>query len=147
MNPTGLIILSRPTYVGASGATAAATYSFFTKNYQPPAQERDISYDIVHNQNGKFKYVYDNGPGFKRWPPFMITCQDAFFSILGANAQTQYQHLLEMWEYKGVLGMLAPDGVHNIHWAAEPREDNFIKFPRQEGDQIEMDVGVQFEEG
>lgn len=147
MNPTGLIVLSRPTYVGASGATAAATYTFFSKGYKPPAQERDVSYDIVHNQNGRFKWLYDNGPGFKRWPQFMITCQDKFESILGANAQVQYQHLLEMWEFKGVLGMSAPDGVFNIHWGTDAREDNFIIFPRLAGDQIEMDVVVQFEEG
>jgi hypothetical protein len=147
MNPTGLLVLSHATYVGASGATAAATYKFMTKGYEPPAQTRHTDFDIVHNQNGKFKYVYDNGPGFRRWPAFMITCQDKFQAIIGANAATQYQRLSELWDYRGILGMSAPEGTYSIHWAIDPIEQNFIQFPKQVGDVIERDISVQFEEG
>lgn len=146
MNPTGLVILSRATYTGPSGATAAATYPFMTKGYKPPAQDRHVEYDVVDNQNGKFKYVYDNGPGFRRWPTFMITCQDKFANLLGVNAQAQYQRLLEMWNHPGLLGMQAPDGTYSIHWGSDASERNFIRFPNQVGDVIEMDVAVQFEE-
>ena len=147
MNPTGLIVLSHSTYVGPSGATAAATYIFMTKGYKPPAQERYATFDVVKNQNGKFKWLYDNGPGFKRWASFVITCQDAFQSLIGVNAQTQYQRIIQMWDHPGLLILEGPDGVHNIHWATDPVEQNFIKFPNQVGDKIEMDVAVQFEEG
>jgi hypothetical protein len=146
MNPTGLITISRATYAGASGATAAATYQFMTKGYGPPAQDRHIDFDIVHNQNGKFKWIYDNGPGFKRWPAFVITCQDVFQYLVGANAAAQFDRLLELWEHKGNLVIEGPDGVHNIHWSSDPQEQSFIRYPRQEGDKIEMDVQVQFEE-
>lgn len=146
MNPTGLITLSHATYAGPSGATAAATYRFMTKNYTPPAQERHIDFDIVHNQNGKFKYVYDNGPGFKRWPQFMITCQEAFSSLLGANAATQFARLQALWEHRGTLGMSAPEGTYSIHWATDPLEQSFLIYPKAVGDKIERDVAVQFEE-
>ena len=144
MNP---ITLSHPTYNGPSGATAAATYSFFTKNYQPPVQERSVDYDIVHNQNGIFKWIYDNGPGFHRWPAFAITCQDAFEPYLGVDAQTQFNRLLEMWNFIGTLGMDAPEGSYNVHWAQDPRESSFLpRFPVDPSAPLEVDVQVMFEE-
>ncbi len=144
MNPN-LITLSHATYVGPSGATAAATYAFFSKEYVPPAQDRSIEYDIVHNQNGRFKYVYDNGPGFKKWPPFTIACEEAFFAVLGATAGMQYARLQEMWAYPGILGMTAPDGTYNVHWSTN-LERNFRAFPNQVNTKLEWAVVVEFEE-
>lgn len=145
-NATALLTLSKATYVGASGATAAATYSFLTVGYQPPAQERYLDFDIVKNQNGKFKWIYDNGPGFKRWPTFMIRCDDNFQGLTGANAATQYARLLELWTHPGVLGMQAPEGSYSVHWAAEPIEPDFLRYPVEPGAHIEVDVAVQLEE-
>jgi hypothetical protein len=145
MNPSK-ITLSHPTYVGPSGATGAATYSFMTKDYKPPSSERHLEYDVVHNQNGKFKYVYDNGPGFKSWAPFTIRCDDNFLGVLGGNAQVQYGHLSEMWDYPGILGMKTPEGTYFVHWSGENLERGFIAFPYQVGDTIEWDILVQFEE-
>jgi hypothetical protein len=90
MAQLNVITLSHPTYVGPSGATAAATYSFFSKDYKPPAQPRAVETDVVINQNGKFKYVYDNGPGFRQWQPFSVKCEDSFRDHLGVDAATQY---------------------------------------------------------
>jgi hypothetical protein len=145
MNPN-TIVISHATYVGASGATAAATYAFFTREYKPPTQERSLEADVVHNQNGKFKYVYDNGPGFKAWQPFTITCGDAFKDFLGATAGLQYARLLQMWEYPGILGMRAPEGTYGIHWAAGGIEPAFRAFPTEVNNKIEWEVVVQFEE-
>lgn len=141
-----LLTLSHPTYVGPSGATAAATYQFMTKNYQPPAETRHLDSDTVHNQRGKFKYVYDNGPGFRRWGSFQITCQSAFEDFLQANALTQYMNLRRMWNFRGIMGLEITDEVYSVHWAQETIEPNFIQFPRQVGDTIERDIQVQFEE-
>lgn len=140
------IVLSHATYVGPSGATAAATYSFFSADYQPPTQERHFDSDVVHNQNGKFKYLYDNGPGFRKWSPFQIRCEDAFQTLLGFTAQQQYGHLLELWNHPGVLGMKAPDGVHVVHWAADV-EQNFRAFPISPTAPYDLSVVVQFDEG
>lgn len=141
-----LIILSRATYVGPSGATAAATYSFFTSDYGPPAQERYIEYDVVKNQNGKFKYIYDNGPGWKKWSPFNIHCEDAFASVVGATAGGQLARLLTLWEHPGLLGMTAPEGTYSVHWA-DSMERSFKIFPREVNQKQEYIVAVQFEEG
>lgn len=141
------IVLSHATYLGPSGATAAATYSFMTSEYKPPSQERHFSTDVVHNQNGKFKYLYDNGPGFSKWSPFNIHCELPFQQILQATAAVQFAHLLEMWNHKGVLGMKDPEGVvHTIHWA-EGLDRSFRVFPRVNASQIERIVAVQFDEG
>ena len=145
MNPN-VIILSHPTYVGPSGATAAATHSFFTKDYKPPSQDRSLDFDVVHNQNGIFKYVYDNGPGFRRWDTFEVSCQDKFSEITGANAATQFSNLLKFWNYPGVLGMQAPDGTYDVHWAQDPQQRSFLLFPHEVGDNIEYDVAVTLEE-
>lgn len=146
MNPN-LLTLSHATYVGPFGATAAATYSFFTKDYKPPSQERHIDKDVVHNQNGRFKYLYDNGPGFKEWSPFSVACETKFGPELSGNpsAATQYTRLQEMWTHPGVLGMLAPDGTYTVAWSSNI-DQAFRVFPHNVGDIIEYEVVVQFEE-
>ena len=145
MNPN-IVTISHATYVGPSGATAAATYKFFTKGYHPPQADRAIDSDQVINQNGRFKYIYDNGPGFKKWDPFSIMCENAFASIVGGSALVQYNRLLEMWNYRGVLGLTTPEATYIANWG-NTLEQNFRVFPRQVADQIEYEVVVQFEEG
>lgn len=145
MNPN-LAILSHATYVGPSGATPAATYAFFTKDYKPPSESRAIDKDEVVNQNGKFRYIYDNGPGFKQWSPFSFKLDKAFEAMLNATIEQQYAHLREMWNHKGVLGLQVPDGVHTVAWGGD-LDRNFIVFPIEAGaSQIEYEVIVQFEE-
>jgi hypothetical protein len=146
MNPD-LMILSHATYLGPSGATAAATYSFITRGYRPPAEPRHVDSDTVHNQNGKFKYIYDNGPGFRRWSTFQIICQDSFASLVGANASTQYSRLREMWNHKGILGMTIGSETFSVHWPQENISPAFVVFPRiANATAIERDIDVQFEE-
>lgn len=140
------IVLSMATYVGPSGATAAATYGFFTRDYEPPQQDRYIDKDIVKNQNGKFKYLYDNGPGWKRWSPFKIVCEDSFATLLGAMATVQFQRLHDLWTHPGVLQMRAPEATYTVHWG-DSMERSFRVFPKRNGDQQEFEVVVQFEEG
>ena len=142
------ITISRATYVGAGGtsvATPAATYAFVTSDYQPPVAKRYIETDVVKNQNGKFKYVYDNGPGFKEWSPFKIHCEEAFLDITGAVSATQYSRLLTLWEHPGLLGIKAPEGIYSVHWS-EDIETAFRVFPNKSSDPIERIVTVQFEE-
>jgi hypothetical protein len=146
MNPN-LLVLSHATYVGPSGATAAATHAFFTKDYRPPAEERYVETDIVKNQNGRFKYVYDNGPGFRVWSPFSIVCEEKFADVVGGNAQTQYANLRKFWNHPGLLGMRAPDGTYIVHWTQSSIEQNFRVFPIEASPtSIEYEVVVQFEE-
>jgi hypothetical protein len=146
MNPN-LITLSHATYAaGPSGATPAATYSFFTKDYKPPAEPRAVDKDVVINQNGKFKYIYDNGPGFKQWAPFSVVCEEIHRTLLGFTAAQQYAHLRELWEYRGVLGMSTPDGAHTVAWSSD-LERNFRVFPKLAGASIiDYEVVIQFEE-
>lgn len=146
MNPN-IIYLSHATYLGPSGATAAATYGFMTSDYKPPSQDRHVEYDVVHNQNGKFKYLYDNGPGWRKWAPFAIRCEDTFQPLLGVGATAQYARLIELWNHPGILGMQTPDGTYSVHWAANELDKNFRVFPAQVTDKIEYEVVVQFEEG
>lgn len=139
-----ILILSHAAY----GATAAATYQFMTKDFQPPAQERYIAKDIVKNQNGKFKWIYDNGPGFKVWSPFTIRCENAWSSLGLGSATQQLANIRALWEHPGLLGMKAPDGnVYAAHWSSSNLEQNFKVFPRKVGDALEYEVVVQFEEG
>jgi hypothetical protein len=141
-----LITLSYPT-TGPSGyEAAAATYQFFTADYKPPTHKRSIGYDIVHNHNGVFKYVYDNGPNFKVWAPFRLIMDDKFEPILGASATTQWQNLEDLWDHTGSLVMAAPDGTYGVHWAVEDLEKEFARYPDAVGDKIEYRVTVQFEE-
>lgn len=145
MNPN-LIILSHPTYVGASGATAAATYSFISRGYKPPAEDRMIDFDIVNNQNGRFKYIYDNGPGFRRWSQFLVVCDESFQDLLGAAASVQLSNVREIWNYKGSFGMQAPEEVYSVHWAKDPLERSFIVFPVDPSGPIEQLVAITLEE-
>ncbi len=142
MNPN-LIILSHP----AVGPYAAATYKFFTKEYKPPASPRDMDSDVIHNANGKFKYVYDNGPGFRKWEPFTVRCEEIWQKFLGKTASEQLAQLMALWEYPANLVLGAPEGTYNVHWAVDTDlEQAFIIFPREVGQAPEYDVMVQFEE-
>lgn len=148
MSLLNTLVLSHATYNGPSGATAAATYSFLTKEYKPPTEPRALDKDVVVNQNGKFKYIYDNGPGFKQWAPFSVACEERLSSAVGGfNAAQQYAHLREMWEHRGVLGMQTPDGTYTVAWSND-LERNFRVFPAQASSTapIEYQVVVQFEE-
>lgn len=148
MNPNTLIF-SRATYVGLNGtsvATPAATYAFFSKDYRPPEQDRYVEYDIVKNQNGKFKWIYDNGPGFKKWNPFTILCEDKFAGLIGYSATQQYENLRTLWEHPLPLGLQAPEGVYEIHWSSQPIGPNFRIFPSEQSATQEFEVVVQFEE-
>lgn len=145
MSDPQLLVFSRATYVGVSGATAAATYAFYTRDYEPPSQDRYIDHDIVKNQNGKFKYLYDNGPGWRKWSPFTLVCHNTFSMALGATALAQYERLVTLWEHPGVLGMRAPEGTYTVHWSSE-LERAFRVFPTHTDDPQEFDVVVQFEE-
>lgn len=141
-----LITLSHATYVGPSGATAAATYRFFSQDYKPPSQERFIDKDVVKNQNGIFKYLYDNGPGFQKWSPFTIHCERAFATEVGATPAAQYARLRQLWNHPGVLQLSAPEGIYTVHWAGD-HERAFRVFPRGANTDLEYTVVVQFEEG
>lgn len=141
------IILSYATYVpaGASVPTGSATYSFFTSDYSPPEQERYIDHDVVKNQNGKFKYIYDNGPGWKRWNAFKVHCEQSFAGMLSATAGAQYERLRNLWEHPGLLQMRTPDGTYSVHWG-DSIERSFRIFPKKVNDILEHIVVVQFEE-
>lgn len=140
------IIISVPTYPASPAPTPAATYAFMTSDYQPPQTERAIDSDIVINQNGRFKWVYDNGPGFMRWAPFNIRCEDAFLNLLGWAATRQYSNLFHAWSYPGKLGLKTPDGVYSVHWAGQALEPQMRQYPLRATDVIEYTVVVQFEE-
>jgi hypothetical protein len=137
------LILSKATYVNASAvATAAATHVFLTSGYKPPSQERYIDMDVVKNQNGQFKWVYDNGPGFKKWPPFQIGLDDKLYP---SGASAALASLAGLWQHPGVLGMQTPEGtVHRVIWG-DTLEQNFRVFPTP-GKINEYKVDVQFEE-
>ena len=139
------IILSVPT--SGSGATAAATFSFFTSGYQVPRQGRSISADTVHNHNGIFTYVYDNGPNIRTWQPFEIVCSDKFLNYLGAATQ-QHSRFEFLWNYtEGSITLQAPEGVYAVRWSDQPLERRFARFPSAVGDKIEYRYQVNFEEG
>jgi len=145
MTEFNTIVLSHATYVGPSGATAAATGIFFTEDYQPPTQDRAIEHDIVINANGKFKYVYDNGPGFKKWSPFKLRLEERLSSITGLSAAQQYALLVSLWEHPGNLSMRAPEGVYTVHWS-DSVERAFKVFPMSSTAIQEYVAVVQFEE-
>ena len=142
------IILSYPTAGPPGSEVAAATAVFFTEGYTPPYTGRSVGSDIVHNRNGAFKYVYDNGPNFDRWNPFQIRMEDAFASALGGNATAQYQNLLTMWNHLGQLQMWTPDGLYSVYWApGNDLQRRYVgTFPGRVGDKIEYSVQVQFEQ-
>lgn len=142
------IILSYPT-AGPSGyEIPAATAAFFSEGYTPPYTGRSIGSDIVHNKNGVFKYVYDNGPNFDRWEPFQLRMEDTFATAVGGTATVQYQALLDMWNHVGQLQMSTPDGIYSVYWA--PGNDLARRYvgpyPKKVGDKIEYSVQVQFEQ-
>lgn len=141
------IIISVPTYVSPSAvASAAATYAFMTTDYKPPQIDRAIEFDTVINQNGKFKWLYDNGPGFRKWNPFTVRCEDAFYNYLGAGATQQFANLVHVWSYRGLFGLHAPDGTYVVHWSQAAFEPQLRQYPQQSGDPVEYSVVVQFEE-
>ena len=140
------IVLSVPT--SGNGATAAATYSFFTSGYRPPRQSRSISRDVVHNQNGVFTYVYDNGPGVHQWDTFEIRIQDAFTNEVG-SATVQLQRLEFLWRYnEGPMGLRAPEGVYQVGWSDQPMEKYFFDYPADTGspDAFQFRIPIALEE-
>jgi hypothetical protein len=141
------LYLSVPT--SGAGGTAAATYGFFSSNYKPPRQGRSTSMDIVHNQNGVFKYRYDNGPNIHHWEPFDLILLDEFKNALG-GATLQWQRLQFLWNYvEGPLGLAAPEGVYTVDWASAALERQFYgKYPAPSDAKVhEYRVLVQFDEG
>lgn len=143
-----LITLSVPTSGG--GVTAAATYGFFTEGYRIPRQERSTTSDFVHNQNGRFIYRYDNGPGSFIFEPFRIVLSDRLAPAvypIGATAQEQWERLQFLWQYIGNIGLEAPEGVYEVNWSGAPLERAPLGFPAQAGDKIDYKVNVSFEEG
>lgn len=136
------IIISVPTYT----PTPAATYAFMTSEYASPQTERAIETDVVVNQNGTHKWIYDNGPGPKRWSPFSIRCEDVFRTYLGLSATQQYSNLLHVWAHPGLLGLRTPDGTYTVHWAQTSLEPKLLRYPTQPNDPVEYSVVVQFEE-
>lgn len=140
------IIISVPTYAATPAPSPAATYAFMTSEYKPPQQERAIEVDTVINQNGRFKWIYDNGPGFRQWSPFVIRCEDVFKNLIGYSATQQYSNLLRIWSHPGILGMKTPDGTYSVHWAQQALQPELRQFPLQPGDPVEYSVTVQFEE-
>lgn len=140
------LILSVPTSAG--GATAAATFGFFTSGYRAPRQGRSTAQDIVHNQNGIFKYRYDNGPNVFTWEPFRIIINDNFNNKLAMSATQQLANLDFLWNYiEGPLGLAAPEGVYAVDWANAPLEKVMLGAPLAAGDKIAWAVTVNFEEG
>lgn len=145
MDPN-LVVLSHPTYAVGTTIIGSATYIFFTKGYKPPSQPRAITSDVVINQNGKFKYVYDNGPGFRQWSPFSVICEDKLAKITGLGATAQFAAIQSIWENPGKFGMQAPDGTYDVNWAESAQELAFRVFPKESGDIIEYEVIIQVEE-
>jgi hypothetical protein len=147
MSEYTFIVLSVPTSGG--GATPAATFAFGTQDYKPPRQGRSTSFDDVHNQNGRHRYVYDNGPGFRAWDPFRVKCVDELQTILGVSATQQHAQMEFLWNYIGPIGMLAPEGVYTVHWADSQKQLGWLggRYPAGAGDKIAYDVSVAFEEG
>jgi hypothetical protein len=155
MADPNLIIFSTPT-VGDSTLTAspAATYVFFSREYRPPLQPRASEQDIVINQNGTFKYNYDNGPGPYRWRPFELVFDDKFAKRLAyavgtttpISATMQWNAFQALWNHFGPKNMRAPEDVYSVMFPSQELERQFIQFPRAVGDKIEYTVAIQVEE-
>ena len=123
----------------------AATFRFFTSEFQLPTQDRYIDQDIVKNQNGKFKWVYDNGPGFRTWRPFKVHCANS--PNFPGSATQQLADLTTLWNYIGALSLRAPDGnVYPVIWSTSPLEPAFRIYPHSGDTGLEYTVTVQFEE-
>jgi len=140
------IFLSYPTFGPSGDYTAGATYIFFSGDYTPPAEGRSLGKDVVHNRNGVYKYLYDNGPNFNEWSPFRLTLDDAVRGFAGTATQ-QWQNLQDLWTHIGQLKLGAPEGSYAVHWAeGMSLSKRFLAFPAMVGDKIEYSVDVQFEE-
>ena len=141
------ILLSYPTYGPSGSETPSATYIFFSRSYKPPVTGRSIGSDMVHNRNGVFNWVYDNGPNLNSWDPFDLVMEDTFSAMAGGNATTQYQNLLTMWNYTGQLQLGAPEGIYSVRWATGSQlVREFRAFPETVGDKIEYAATVQFQQ-
>lgn len=141
------IIFSVPTSGG--GATAAATYSFYSSNYRSPRQGRSLAIDRVHNQNGITTHRYDNGPNIRTWPPFdLMLVQPEAFQLVLPEPATQMNDLNSLWNYlEGPMGMESPDGVFSVTWSPDfALEPQMVRYPGAAGDKIEYRVQVALEE-
>lgn len=138
--------MSVPT--AGNGASAAATFLFVTRNYEPPHQGRAMAIDTIVNQNGVFQWIYDNGPGPWEWAPFDIICSDSFSNICGGGATQQYANALYLWQYIGRRGLQDPVGSYDVVWSPDQNLDRgFRRFPVNVGDPIELLLTVQLKEG
>jgi hypothetical protein len=142
------ILMSVPT--SADGASAAATFRFVTSGYKRPHQGRSSSMDQVHNQNGVFRYIYDNGPNAWEWEPFSILLEDALAGVVGGAATQQKANLDYLWNWTGAIGLAAPEGTYVVGWDPSANyEPEFKRFPAEVGDKIvyEGRVTIQLIEG
>lgn len=145
-NPN-VIVMSVPT--SGNGATAAATFSFFTDGYKPPRQARAVAWDDVNNQNGHFRYRYDNGPAALSWEPFAVVCSDspAITGLVGGSATQHYANLSFLWQYTASLGLRSPEGTYTVAWGQADMERRFTSFPSAAGDKFEFRVPITLVEG
>lgn len=146
MAAPNLLWISYPTYGPSGSETAAATYGFVSQDYKPPRRQRAISSDEVTNQNGTFKYVYDNGPTGLTWSPFSLVLLDRWEPYVGAYATQQWANLLSLWDHSAAKNLGAPDGTYEIHWGQASLEPKFETFPNSVGDKIEYRVVISIEE-
>lgn len=138
------LLISVPTSGG--GQTAAATFVFFTSGYRQPRRPRASSVDVVKNQNGEFRYRYDNGPLSRIWQPFRIFISDRFEQWAGSATQQQ-ANLEFLWEYtEGPLQLGTPFGTYNVDWAGAPLEPETYGYPQGVGDKLDWAYTVNFEE-
>lgn len=142
------ILLSVPT--SGNGATAAATFAYFTNDYRPPRQARFTSADWNKNHNGLHKYNNDNGPGPYTWSPFNLMLADDISRDLPSPTQ-MWANLQFLWNYiEGPLQMGTPDGVYLVDWPEGFQlERQFLTQKGAAGDKqrSEYRVTVSFEEG
>lgn len=143
MGAPNIIILSVPT--SGNGATAAATFAFFTSGYQPPRQARAVGWDDVHNQNGHFRYRYDNGPGALSWSPFQLVFNDNL-KPAGPSATQMLSNFAFLNQYTGAMGLAAPEGVYTVAWGKSDIEHRFTEFPVGAGDKYEWRTVVNIVE-
>lgn len=144
MAEPSIIILSVPT--SGDGATAAATFAFFTSGYNPPRQPRAVNWDDVANQNGHFRYRYDNGPGPLTWGSFQLVFNDNL-GHAGPSATQQLANFEFLNQYTGILGMKAPEGTYSVAWGKGDIEHRFNAYPTGVGDKYERRVVVSVVEG
>jgi hypothetical protein len=127
------------------GDVPAATYSFASSGYQTPRQGRSIGMDVVHNQNGIFKYVYDQGPGIYSWDPFELVFDDDLTDL--GSATVQWENFLNIWNHQGGMGFRAPESTYQVHFSSQELQRRFQRFPASVGDKMEFRVTIQLEEG